>query len=94
MSECPCDRDKTVDPHCCAAGMCVREDDPCEHCGGDESKCDFDYKSSVCSEMERMFADDGRPVEMTSGEQSRKAKKRKPKRRPKWRRSWQSPISR
>ncbi len=27
--ECPCDRDKTVDPLCCAAGMCVREaDDP------------------------------------------------------------------
>lgn len=23
--ECPCDRDKAIDPHCCAAGMCVRE---------------------------------------------------------------------
>lgn len=26
--ECPCDRDKVVDPQCCAAGMCVREEDP------------------------------------------------------------------
>lgn len=23
--ECPCDRDKTVDPQCCAAGMCTRD---------------------------------------------------------------------
>lgn len=23
--ECPCDLDRSVDPHCCAAGMCVRE---------------------------------------------------------------------
>ena len=22
--ECPCDRDKVVDPQCCAAGMCAR----------------------------------------------------------------------
>lgn len=27
MSECPCDLEKMVDPHCCAAGMCVREDE-------------------------------------------------------------------
>lgn len=38
--ECPCDRDKAIDPWCAAAGMCEREfedtDDrvvPCETCG-------------------------------------------------------------
>lgn len=25
MNECPCDSEKTVDPQCCAAGMCARE---------------------------------------------------------------------
>lgn len=24
-SECPCDAERTVDPQCCAAGMCARE---------------------------------------------------------------------
>ncbi len=27
MAECLCDRDKTVDPMCCVAGMCAREDE-------------------------------------------------------------------
>jgi hypothetical protein len=27
MTECPCDLEKVVDPHCCAAGMCAREED-------------------------------------------------------------------
>jgi hypothetical protein len=27
MSECPCELEKTVDPWCCAAGMCAREDE-------------------------------------------------------------------
>ena len=40
----------------------------CPYCGGDESKCDFDFKVDRCSEMERMFADDGRLDESTSGE--------------------------
>jgi hypothetical protein len=26
LIECPCDRDKCIDPHCAAEGMCVRED--------------------------------------------------------------------
>jgi hypothetical protein len=25
MTECLCDLEKVVDPHCCAAGMCTRE---------------------------------------------------------------------
>lgn len=24
-AECPCDAERTVDPQCCAAGMCARE---------------------------------------------------------------------
>lgn len=24
LGQCPCDREKTVDPSCCSAGMCVR----------------------------------------------------------------------
>jgi hypothetical protein len=27
MPDCPCDREKRVDPLCCAAGMCAREDE-------------------------------------------------------------------
>jgi hypothetical protein len=42
--------------------------EPCPYCGGDESKCDFDFQSAVCSEMERQFADDGGLDEPTSGE--------------------------
>lgn len=30
MNECPCDSEKTVDPQCCAAGMCAREDEAME----------------------------------------------------------------
>lgn len=40
----------------------------CEHCGGDESKCDFNFSTDRCSEMERQFDDDGRLDEKTSGE--------------------------
>lgn len=25
--DCPCDRERSLDPHCCAAGMCARDDD-------------------------------------------------------------------
>lgn len=27
--------------------------EPCPVCGGDESKCDYDYQSERCSEAER-----------------------------------------
>lgn len=30
MAECPCDREKHVDPLCCAAGMCAREEEEME----------------------------------------------------------------
>lgn len=29
-AQCPCDREKHIDPWCCAAGMCVREDEEME----------------------------------------------------------------
>ncbi len=38
--ECPCDHDKTVDPLCCAAGMCAREDEDTydkERSGGNDA---------------------------------------------------------
>ena len=25
--DCPCDLERRLDPHCCAAGMCAREDE-------------------------------------------------------------------
>lgn len=31
--DCPCDAEKRTDPHCAAAGMCVREW-PCPTCKG------------------------------------------------------------
>lgn len=34
MDNCPCDREKCIDPWCAAAGQCVREDeDLCPDCG-------------------------------------------------------------
>lgn len=30
MTDCPCDREKLVDPICCAAGMCAREEEEIE----------------------------------------------------------------
>jgi hypothetical protein len=30
-------------------------DEPCPYCGGDESKCDFDYATEHCTEMLRVF---------------------------------------
>lgn len=31
--------------------------EPCPYCGGDESKCDFDYKTDKCNQLELMMSD-------------------------------------
>lgn len=67
LDKCPCDFDKYIDPLCCAAGMCTREDTDMKRAElGIDGNCGFALLGDDLQSGEAEFVEIALPVEVSA----------------------------